>query len=43
MNEKLFDEGELFPYIDGKNYSFKVPSSSTPEKYIEYIEVTLAN
>lgn len=25
MNEKLFDETELFPYIEGKGYSFKVP------------------
>jgi dynein heavy chain len=25
MNEKLFDEAELFPYIEGKPYSFKVP------------------
>jgi len=25
MTEKLFDECELFPYIEGKGFSFKVP------------------
>jgi dynein heavy chain len=33
MTEKLFDEAELFPYIEGKNYSFKVPGQSPYEKY----------
>lgn len=43
VNEKLFDEAELFPYIEGKPYSFKVPGQSPYEKYLEHIEVTLAN
>jgi len=25
MNDGLFDELELFPFIDGKNLSFRVP------------------
>jgi len=41
MNEKLFDESELFPYIEGKGHSFKVPGISPYEKYLEHIEVTL--
>jgi len=38
MMEQLFDELELFPYIEGKGYTFKVPGPNTYEKYIEYIE-----
>lgn len=38
MNENLFDELELFPFIDGKNISFKVPPPNSYEKYLEHIE-----
>lgn len=41
MNESLFDELELFPYIEGKNLSFRVPPPNNYEKYIEHIEVSL--
>jgi dynein heavy chain len=38
MQDNLLDEAELFPYIEGKNISFKCPPMLTYEKYIEYIE-----
>jgi len=38
MNDGLLDEAELFPYIEGKNISFKCPAPNTYEKYIEYID-----
>lgn len=38
MNEQLFDELELFPFIEGKGYSFKVPPLNNHEKYVEHIE-----
>jgi len=41
MNENLFDELELFPFIEGKNISFRVPSPSTYDKYLEHIELSL--
>ena len=41
MNENLFDELELFPFIEGKNLSFRVPSPSTYDKYLEHIELSL--
>jgi len=41
MHEGLFDELELFPYLDGKNMSFKVPGQNPYEKYLEHIEVSL--
>jgi dynein heavy chain len=41
MNENLFDELELFPFIEGKNLSFRVPAPNSYEKYIEHIEVSL--
>jgi hypothetical protein len=41
MTEQLFDEYELFPYIEGKGYSFKVPGQSPYEKYIEHIETQI--
>ena len=41
MHEGLFDELELFPYIEGKNISFKVPPPNNYEKYIEHIEQVL--
>jgi len=41
MNENLFDELELFPYVEGKGISFRVPAATTYEKYIEHIEQSL--
>jgi len=38
MNDGLLDEAELFPYIEGKNISFKCPAPNNYEKYIEYID-----
>ena len=39
MNDGLLDEIELFPFIDGKNVTFKSPPQNlTYEKYAEYIE-----
>lgn len=41
MHEGIFDELELFPFIESKNPSFKVPPVSNYEKYIEHIEQVL--
>ena len=38
MNSTIFEEEELFPYIDGKNISFKVPLPTTYENYLAHIE-----
>jgi hypothetical protein len=39
MTPQLFEELELFPFVEGKGISFKVPSAGLSyEKYIEYIE-----
>jgi dynein heavy chain len=38
MNDGLLDESELFPFIEGKNISFKCPPAYPYEKYIEHIE-----
>jgi dynein heavy chain len=38
IHEGIFDELELFPFIEGKNLSFKVPAPNNYEKYIEHIE-----
>lgn len=38
MQDSLQDEAELFPFIEGKNISFKSPPPLSYEKYIEYIE-----
>jgi dynein heavy chain len=38
MNDTLMDEAELFPFIEGKNITFKCPPPSTYDKYVEYIE-----
>jgi dynein heavy chain len=38
MNDGLFDELELFPFITGKNLSFTVPPPNSYEKYIEHID-----
>jgi dynein heavy chain len=37
----LFDELELFPYIQGKNLSFTVPPPNSYEKYLEHIETKI--
>lgn len=41
MNEGLFDELELFPFVEGKGVSFRVPGQNPYEKYIEYIDLQL--
>ena len=41
MTDKLFDELELFPFVEGKGISFKCPPVRPYEGYIEYIESTL--
>mgnify|MGYP002636304987 FL=1 len=38
MQDQLLDEAELFPFIEGKNITFKCPAPLPYEKYIEYIE-----
>jgi dynein heavy chain len=38
MTEKLLEEEELFPFIDGKNITFKCPPPYPYEKYIEHID-----
>jgi dynein heavy chain len=38
MNDLLLDEAELFPFIEGKNITFRCPQAQPYEKYIEYIE-----
>lgn len=38
MKDELFDELELFPFIEGKGISFKCPTNQPYEKYLEYIE-----
>lgn len=38
MQDSLLDEAELFPFIEGKNISFKCPQAMPYEKYIEHIE-----
>jgi dynein heavy chain len=41
MNKGLFEEGELLPYVEGKNISFKSPAPTTHELYLKYIEDTI--
>jgi hypothetical protein len=38
MTEKILEEEELFPFIEGRNISFKCPPPYPYEKYIEHIE-----
>lgn len=38
MGDALLDEGELFPFIEGRPISFKCPPPYPYEKYIEHIE-----
>jgi len=38
MNDNLLaDELDLFPFADGKKYSFKCPSPTTYDKYLDHI------
>ena len=41
MKDSLLDEAELFPYVEGKNVSFKCPGALTYSKYIDHIEENL--
>jgi len=41
MNDGLLDESEMFPFIEGKNISFKTPTPLSHEGYIKYIEQDL--
>jgi len=38
MGDHLMDEAELFPFIEGKNISFKTPPPLAYDKYNEYIQ-----
>lgn len=37
MEPGIFEEIELFPYIEGKNISFRVPLPTSYEKYLEHV------
>jgi dynein heavy chain len=41
MNDYLLDEAEMFPFIEGKNISFKAPTPISHEAYLKYIETEL--
>ena len=41
MNDALLDEAEMFPFIEGKNITFKTPTPLTHEGYVKYIEQDL--
>ena len=41
MKDSLLDEAELFPFIEGKNISFKCPGALTYSNYIKHIEENL--
>ena len=41
MNDSLLDEAEMFPFIEGKNISFKCPTPLSHENYIKHIETEL--
>lgn len=41
MNDGLLDESEMFPFIEGKNITFKTPTPLSHEGYIKYIEQDL--
>jgi dynein heavy chain len=38
MNENLLDEGDLFPFCEGKNIEFRSPAPQPYEKYLEHID-----
>lgn len=44
MHDELFDDLELFPFLDPKQsqYSFKCTAQSSYDKYYEYIEASLS-
>lgn len=42
MTEQLLDEGELYPFAEGKNVSLKCPPPTTFDKYVEHIEISIA-
>lgn len=42
MTEQLLDEGELYPFVEGKNVSFKCPAPTTFDKYVEHIEISIS-
>jgi hypothetical protein len=37
INDQLFEEPELYPFVDKVNVSFKCPNSLSHEKYVEHI------
>jgi dynein heavy chain len=41
MNDSLLDEAEMFPFIEGKNITFKTPTPLSHDGYIKYIEQEL--
>jgi len=41
MNDSLLDEAEMFPFIEGKNISFKAPTNMGHEQYLKHIEQEL--
>lgn len=41
MHDSLLDEFELYPYVEGKNVTFKTPPATTHDKYIEHIETCI--
>ena len=41
MTDSILDEGELFPYVEGKGISFKCPPLLSYEKYLEHIDIEL--
>jgi len=43
MKDNLLDEAELFPYVEGKNVSFRCPGALSYAKYIEHIDESLTS
>ena len=41
MNDTLLDEAEMFPFIEGKNITFKCPTPLSHEQYNKYIDQEL--
>jgi dynein heavy chain len=41
MTDSLLDEGELFPFVEGKGISFRCPPVLPYDKYIEHIDFNL--
>lgn len=38
MGDGLLDEMEMFPFSEGERFSFKCPTPTTHQRYLEYIE-----